>query len=78
MDEMRSFVGGKSHQYWLWRATDHNTGEPLAFHFGTREHKNLDELLTLLRPFDINIVYSDNNYAYRPRSGHGQGKHPKN
>jgi IS1 family transposase len=75
---MRSFAGGKSHQYWLWRATDHNTGGLPAFHFGTREHKNLDGLLALLRPFDINIVYSDNNYAYRPRSGHGQGKHPKN
>jgi insertion element IS1 protein InsB len=37
----------------------------VAFHFGTREHKNLDELLSLLRLFDINIIYSDNNYAYR-------------
>jgi IS1 family transposase len=67
MDEMWSFVGDKSHQYWLWWAIDHNTGEPLAFHFGTREHKNLDELLTLLKPFDIKIVYSDNNFAYRSR-----------
>lgn len=65
MDEMWSFVGNKSHQYWLWWAIDHNTGEPLAFHFGTREHKNLDELLTLLKPFDINIVYSDDNFAYK-------------
>jgi hypothetical protein len=24
--------GDKSHQYWLWRAIDHTTGEPLAFH----------------------------------------------
>jgi insertion element IS1 protein InsB len=67
MDEMRGFVGDKSHQYWLWRAIDHNSGEPLAFHFGTREHGNPDELLSLLSPFDIKIVYSDNNYAYRSR-----------
>ncbi|MDR0760331.1 MAG: hypothetical protein LBF74_09525 [Treponema sp.] len=29
---MWSFTGDKSHQYWLWRAIDHNSGEPLAFH----------------------------------------------
>ncbi len=65
MDEMWSFVHDKSQQYWLWWAIDHNTGEPLAYCFGTREHKYLDELLKLLEPFEINIVYSDNNYAYK-------------
>ena len=53
MDEMRSFVHDKSQQYWLWWAIDHNTGEPPAFHFGTRKYKNLDELLKLLQPFGI-------------------------
>jgi IS1 family transposase/transposase-like protein len=67
MDEMWSFVGDKSHQYWLWWAIDHATGEPLAFHFGTREHENLDELLSLLKPFNIKVVYSDNNFAYQSR-----------
>lgn len=67
MDEMWSFAGDKSRQCWLWWAIDHNTGEPLAFHFGTREHKNLEELLRLLKPFDINTVYSDNNFAYKSR-----------
>ncbi|MDR1030923.1 MAG: IS1 family transposase [Treponema sp.] len=62
---MGSFVGDKSHQYWLWWAIDHTTGEPLAFHFGTREHENLDELLVLLVPFAITIDYSDNNVAYQ-------------
>ena len=65
MDEMWSFVHDKSQQYWLWWAIDHNTGEPLAYVFGTREHKHLDELLDILKTFDINIVYSDNNYAYQ-------------
>jgi IS1 family transposase len=65
MDEMWSFVGDKSHQCWLWWAIDHNTGDPLAFHFGTREHKNLDELLVLLKPFNVRIVYSDDNFAYK-------------
>jgi len=67
MDEMWSFVHDKSQQYWLWWAIDHNTGEPLAFTFGTREHKYLDELLKLLAPFDIKIVYADENYAYKKK-----------
>jgi IS1 family transposase/transposase-like protein len=67
MDEMWSFAGDKRHQYWLWWAIDHVTGEPLAFHFGTREYENPDELLALLRPFDIKAVYSDNNFAYQSR-----------
>jgi insertion element IS1 protein InsB len=67
MDEMWSFVHDKSQQYWLWWAIDHNTGEPLAYVFGTRKHKFLDELLKLLTPFDIKIVYADDNYAYKSR-----------
>jgi insertion element IS1 protein InsB len=67
MDERWSFVHDKSQQYWLWRAIDHNTGVPLAYCFGTREHKYLDELQVLLAPFKINIVYSDNNFAYKKR-----------
>ncbi len=65
MDEMWSFVHDKSQQYWLWWAIDHNTGEPLAFCFGTREHTYLDELLRLLAPFNIHTVYADANYAYQ-------------
>ena len=67
MDEMWSFVHDKSQQYWLWWAIDHKTGVPLAYCFGTREHKNLDELQKLLLPFNIHIVYSDDNYAYKNR-----------
>jgi hypothetical protein len=48
MEEMWSFAGDKSHQYWLWRAIDHTTGEPLAFHFGTGEYGNLDELFSTI------------------------------
>jgi IS1 family transposase/transposase-like protein len=67
MDEMWSFVHDKSHQCWLWWAIDHDTGEPLAFCFGTREHKNVDALLKLLSPFEIKVVYADDNYAYKSR-----------
>jgi IS1 family transposase/transposase-like protein len=66
MEEMWRFAGDKSRRYWLWWAVDHDTGEPLAFRFGAREYENPDELLALLRPFDINMVYSGNNSAGRP------------
>jgi insertion element IS1 protein InsB len=66
-DEMWSFAGDKSRQYWLWRTTDHDSGEPLAFHSGTREYKNPDEFLALPTPFDIKVIYCDNNYACQSR-----------
>ena len=65
MDEMWSFVHDKSQQYWLWWAVEHRTGVPLAYCFGTREHKHLDELRILLAPFHIHKIYADNNYAYK-------------
>ena len=67
MDEMWSFCGNKKHEMWLWWAVDHETGTPLAFVFGTREHKYLSELLKLLEPFHIGKVYADGNFAYSSR-----------
>ena len=64
MDEMWSFYHDKKHQVWLWRAVDHQTNTPIAFVFGTREYKVLDELLELLKPYKINKIYTDNNFAY--------------
>lgn len=61
---MWSFYHDKAHQVWLWWAVEHTTNTPVAFTFGTREHKYLDELLELLKPFNIKKVYSDNNFAY--------------
>ena len=66
-DEMWSFYHDKSRQVWLWWAIDHKTGVPIAFVFGTRKHKYLDELLELLKPFSIGIVYADNYSAYSER-----------
>ena len=57
----------KKNQIWLWWAIDHDTGEVIAFWFGTREHKNLDELKKLLEPLNIGTVYADGNYAYFER-----------
>ena len=67
MDEMWSYCHNKSNQLWLWWAVEHETNTPLAYTFGTREHKYLDELLALLKPFPIGTVYADNNYAYKER-----------
>ena len=67
MDEMWSFYQDKKHQIWLWWAIDHESGEVIAFWFGTREHKNLDKLLELLIPLNIGKVYTDGNYAYYER-----------
>ena len=67
MDEMWSYYHDKSHQVWLWWAVDHVTNVPLAYTFGTREHKYLDQLLGLLEPFSNGTVYADNNYAYQEK-----------
>ena len=67
MDEMWSFYHDKEHQIWLWWAIDHSTGEVIAYWFGTREHKNLDELKKLLEPLNIGAVYTDGNFAYFKR-----------
>ncbi len=67
MDEMWSFYHDKKQQVWLWWAIDHKTNTPLAFVFGTRKHKYLDELLSLLSPYEIKKIYADNNFAYSSR-----------
>ena len=67
MDEMWSYYHDTSHPIWLWWAVDHETNVPLAYTFGTREHKYLDQLLALLEPFSIGTVYADNNYAYQEK-----------
>jgi IS1 family transposase len=64
MDEMWSFYHDKKHQIRLWWAIDHESGEAIAFWFGTREHENLDKLLELLAPLNLGKVYTDGNYAY--------------
>ena len=64
MDEMWSFYHDKKHQIWLWWAVEHETNIPLAYTFGTREHKYLDKLLDLLKSLPVRTVYADNNFAY--------------
>ena len=72
MDEMWSFCHDKKHQVWLWWAVDHQTNTPIAFVFGTREHKYLDKLLLLLKPYSIGKVYTDHNFAYSTKIAQDQ------
>ncbi len=51
MDEMWSFYHDKFLPIWLWWAVDHATNTPLAFTFGTREHKNLDSRVAQTLPY---------------------------
>ena len=67
MDEMWSYYHDKEQPIWLWWAIDHDTGEVVAYWFGTREHANLDKLIELLAPLEIGTVYADGNYAYYKR-----------
>ena len=66
MDEMRSRVYSKQSPCWLWHAINHENGDVIAFVLGSRGHEMLWELLDLLYSLDIEIevVYSDDNYAY--------------
>ena len=64
-DEMWSYVAKKSNQVWLWWVLDHNTNEPIAYVFGTREHAYLDDLRDILGLyFEIKTIYTDGNPAY--------------
>lgn len=65
LDEMWSFVGNKSQQRWLWHAIDHQTGQVLAYTFGTRQDAVFKELKALLEPFGIQRFYSDDWGAYQ-------------
>jgi len=66
MDEMWGRVHCKKTPCWLWHAINHDTGEIIAYVFGTREHEVLQKLWSLLLKLnvEIEIVFSDNNYAY--------------
>ena len=64
LDEMWSFVGSKDNQRWLWWAIDHNTGDVLAYTFGSRKDEVFKELKKMLSPFGIGHFYSDDWGAY--------------
>ncbi|EAM4449171.1 IS1 family transposase [Salmonella enterica] len=77
VDEQWSFVGKKAQQYWLWYARDTKHGGVLAYTFGPRTDETCRELLTLLAPFSIGMIASDDRGSYVrevPKGKHLTGK----
>ena len=64
MDEMWSYWHSKANQIWLWHAIDHETGDILAYTFGTQEDEVLEKLLELLDEYQIDKFYTDGNPSY--------------
>lgn len=77
LDEQWSFVGSKARQHWLWYAYNTKTGGILAYTFGPRKGDTCRELLTLLTPFNIGMITSDDWGGYArevPKEKHLAGK----
>src|SRR3989441_11488385 len=58
IDEMRSFIGKKQDQRWLWHAIDHHTGTVLAYVFGRRQREVFLQLKELPEPFGLTRFYT--------------------
>ena len=73
---MWSFVQNKKNQRWLWLAIDHDTRDIIAYTFGKRKDSVFLEFEILLKPFAINMHYTDNwgSYYYLPEEKHTVGK----
>jgi insertion element IS1 protein InsB len=77
VDAMRSFVGSKAHQRWLWHAIDHLSGVVLAYAFGSRAETVFVGLQKLLKPFGLVHFYTDAAGVYERHllaSAHTIGK----
>jgi IS1 family transposase len=67
MDEMWGRVYCKDTPCWLWHAINHDTGDVVAFVLGTREKemcKKLWDAIMSLEKVEVEVVYSDDNWAY--------------
>jgi insertion element IS1 protein InsB len=67
MDEQWGRVYCKGTPAWLWHAIDHDTGDVVAFVIGSREKemcKQLWDTLMSLKGIEVEVVYSDDNWAY--------------
>ena len=59
-------INSKKQACWLWHAINHENGEVIAYVLGSREYEMLWQLWELLSDLnlEIEVVYSDNNFAY--------------
>ena len=77
LDEQWSFVGSKARQHWLWYAYNTKNGGVLAYTFGPRTDETCRELLSLLTPFTVGTVTSDDWGSYArevPKDKHLTGR----
>ena len=51
--------GRKKINAWLWHAIDHQTGEVLAYVFGSRKDEVFKKIKALLEPFGIQHFHTD-------------------
>ena len=76
-DEMWSYIQNKGERCWLWHAIEHESGEILAYTFGSWEDKVFEELLELLSPFKIQKFYTDGKKTYGKKLKHKKVKYNK-
>ncbi len=77
LDEQWSFVCSKARQHWLCYTYNTKTGSVLAYTFGPRTDKTCRKLLTLLTPFNIGMLTTDEWGSYSkalPKEKHLTGK----
>ncbi len=76
MDEMWSVVGHKDQQRWFWQASDHQTGEVLAYVLGEHTDAVCLQWKKLRAPLHITRFYTD-DWGYQrhiPEAYHTIGK----
>ncbi|MEV3841716.1 IS1 family transposase [Aeromonas enteropelogenes] len=77
LDEQWAYVGNKQHRHWLWYAFDTKRKRVVAYTFGPRNDETCRRLLSLLSPFQIGFITSDDWGSYArevPSEMHLTGK----
>ncbi|WP_434430454.1 IS1 family transposase [Aeromonas veronii] len=77
LDEQWAYVGNKQHRHWLWYAFDTKRKRVVAYTFGPRNDETCRHLLSLLSPFQIGFITSDDWGSYArevPSEMHLTGK----
>jgi insertion element IS1 protein InsB len=68
-------VQNKDNPCWLWHAIYHETGETLAYTFGSAKSKVFDELFELPKPFKVQKFYTDGKQTYAKKLKHRKVKY---
>ncbi|ABO91940.1 transposase [Aeromonas salmonicida subsp. salmonicida] len=63
-DEQWTYVGNKDNRHWLWYAFDTKRKRVVAYTSGPRNDETCRKLLSLLAPFQLGFITSDNWDSY--------------